>query len=98
AAASMMNMVVIVIILTVVFSTLMAKFAASKRFTAGQKSIVGFKRESVEKEEEELEDEIEHQDEKPEASPEVQTKSAEDESLAKDPRTNRRKGKSRNSH
>ena len=62
-ASSIMNMVVVVIILTVIFSTIMAKFAASKRFLDGQKSITSYKRGSVEEKGEDLEDEIEHEEE-----------------------------------
>jgi|GEM_PF-772616 len=64
AAPSILNMVVVVILMTVFFSTLMAKFAASKRFLSGQKSIVGY-RDEREKMEEELEEEIEHKEERP---------------------------------
>jgi cell volume regulation protein A len=63
AAVSIMNMVVVVIILTVIFSTFTAKFAASKRFAGGQLSIQNYaNRETMEDKEDDLEDEIEHQE------------------------------------
>jgi cell volume regulation protein A len=69
AANSIMNMVVVVIILTVLFSTIMARFAASKRFVGGMpvtKEAAGETKEDVE--EEELEEEIEHEEGKPKLS------------------------------
>jgi cell volume regulation protein A len=66
AAPQIMNMVVVVIIMTVLFSTVMARFAASKRFVSGMP--VRKEEEEEEKkqdEEEDLEDEIEHEEEKP---------------------------------
>jgi len=64
-ANNIMNMVVVVIILTVIFSTIMAKFAASRRFVDGQKPVNAFTKQSIEEKEEDLEDEIESQEEKP---------------------------------
>ncbi|MCJ7817178.1 MAG: cation:proton antiporter [Candidatus Aenigmarchaeota archaeon] len=66
AAPNIMNMVVVVIILTVLFSTFMAKFAASNRFAGGQLSIKSYSgRETKEQIEEELEEAIEEHEEKP---------------------------------
>jgi NhaP-type Na+/H+ or K+/H+ antiporter len=42
AASSIMNMVVVVIIMTVLFSTIMARFAASRRFAGSQPSVSTF--------------------------------------------------------
>ena len=73
AANSIMNMVVVVIIMTVLFSTGMAKFAASRHFTGGMPAR---KDEAAEKEQEEedLEEEIEQEEDKPKV-PKPETKS-----------------------
>lgn len=66
AAPRIMNMVVVVIILTVLFSTIMARFAASKRFIGNQKSIINYNGESKEETVEDLEEEMEHEVDSPE--------------------------------
>ncbi|MEM5812481.1 MAG: cation:proton antiporter [Candidatus Aenigmatarchaeota archaeon] len=74
-AEKILNSVVFTIILTVIFSTVVAKFAASKRFRGAQTSVKIYAKEDDKEEiEDELEEEIESQEVKPQQTAEKKAK------------------------